>query len=423
MSNFTAIAMVTAALSRRIEDAVAALIPGATATAMRPGAAVAETSPPHVNIFLYNLVPNGSLRNTAEPSRRSDGSLLRRPCAALDLHYLLTFVGDEELMEPERLAGAAITELTANPILQSGFIRQVIDDIVVSEGAEHFLAGSDLASQVERLRIRPLDLNLEALTNLWSSFTQAPYALSAGYEVSLVLMEANLDLVARLPVSGTPRPATALLRQPRVRRVASEVGPMAPIEVGSTLVITGSDLRGEHTRVQIGDEQITPAPEQTREGEIRVALSAFSPNVLVPGALGLLIRHLFDVDQGETERLRPGPSSNLSSFVLRPSGVTVTPGPPAAEHTGYLDLRFTPTPDPEWNVVLLLNENTDAEPQAYVLGDVEVMTEDDAIRGLRFSAQGVGPGEYLVRVQVNGAQSALMMGPDGRYSGPMVTIT
>lgn len=37
-------------------------------------------------------------------------------------------------------------------------------------------------------------------------------------------------------------------------------------------------------------------------------------------------------------------------------------------------------------------------------------------------APDVAPGDYLVRVQVDGAQSVLAVGPDGGYAGPLVSL-
>jgi hypothetical protein len=41
---------------------------------------------------------------------------------------------------------------------------------------------------------------------------------------------------------------------------------------------------------------------------------------------------------------------------------------------------------------------------------------------LGIAISGVTPGIYLVRVQVDGAESPLHTGPDGRYDGPVVVL-
>ena len=105
MSNHLAVATVTGTLRTVITDAVAA-VPGAAVTMQRPDGAAANQGA-GINIFLYQVTPNAAYRNADLPTRRSDGELLQRPQAALVLHYLLSFFGDDGKLEPQRLLGAA----------------------------------------------------------------------------------------------------------------------------------------------------------------------------------------------------------------------------------------------------------------------------------------------------------------------------
>src|SRR5262245_52289646 len=103
MSNALAIATVTATLQQMLSGAMAKSgVPGAIATNLRPDDEAGLQSP-SVNIFLYQVTPNTAFRNADLPTRRADGTLLRRPQAALDLHYLLTFYGDDNNLEQQRL--------------------------------------------------------------------------------------------------------------------------------------------------------------------------------------------------------------------------------------------------------------------------------------------------------------------------------
>jgi hypothetical protein len=68
---------------------------------------------PGINVFLYQISPNAALRNQDLPTRTHDNKLLRKPQAAVDLHYLLTFYGDYSTLEPQRLLGAATLALHA----------------------------------------------------------------------------------------------------------------------------------------------------------------------------------------------------------------------------------------------------------------------------------------------------------------------
>lgn len=93
MSNFLAIATVTATLSQTIRAAVLKDLSGAEVTTARPDGAGGHTPAIGVNLYLYQVTPNAAWRNADLPTRRPNGQLVQRPQAALDLHYLLNFYG------------------------------------------------------------------------------------------------------------------------------------------------------------------------------------------------------------------------------------------------------------------------------------------------------------------------------------------
>jgi hypothetical protein len=193
MSNYLAIATVTAALSRALQTAIEADVPGALATTVRPdgpGSGVPETG---VNIFLYQVMPNASWRNNDLPTRRPDGTLVQRPLVAIDLHYLLSFYGNDAELEPQRLLGSTIRTLHAKPVLTRQEIQNTVDAI-------GFLNDSDLAGEVELVKFMPLSLNLEELSKLWSVFFQTTYVLSVAYQASVVLISPEQRPVIAQPV-------------------------------------------------------------------------------------------------------------------------------------------------------------------------------------------------------------------------------
>ncbi|MGD2114505.1 MAG: DUF4255 domain-containing protein, partial [Acidobacteriota bacterium] len=139
MSNFLGIATVTAALRRTLQEAVAADVPGATVTVRRPEAAQPNPAPV-VNLYLFQVTPNAAWRTADLPTRDARGRTVQRPRVALDLHYLLSFYGDESTLEPERLLGSVVRRLHEWPVLGRGQIETTIADPAFA-----FLAASDLA--------------------------------------------------------------------------------------------------------------------------------------------------------------------------------------------------------------------------------------------------------------------------------------
>ena len=144
------------------------------------------------------MTPNAAFRNVDLPTRRGDGTLVKKPLTALDLHYLFTFIGSDDKLEPQRMLGAVASALDAQPLLSA----QNIQSAITSPQFSSFLSTSDLANQVERVRFTPTALSLEEFTKLWSAFFQVEYSLSAAYQASVVLIESSDTPQEALPVQA-----------------------------------------------------------------------------------------------------------------------------------------------------------------------------------------------------------------------------
>ena len=154
MSNYLAVATVTATLQQVLQSVVGADVPGAKATTVRPvlpGTGLPEVG---VNIFLYQVLPNAVLRNLDLPTRGPDGAAGQRPTAALDLYYLMSFYGQDGQLEPQRVLGSVVRQLHSRPLLT----RQMIRDTVTNP-AYAYLATSNLAEAVDPVRFTPLGLS------------------------------------------------------------------------------------------------------------------------------------------------------------------------------------------------------------------------------------------------------------------------
>jgi hypothetical protein len=199
MTSALTIATITSVLkdlldNRLAQQGVAGDIGDVKVTALPPDRiAVGTEERTQLNLFMYRLTPHSSWRRLAGDDGKANGS--RRLPLALDLHYLLTAYGEEDL-HAEILLGYAVQLLHETPVLTPESIRAVMSSASQngSRGAlstaRTALAASTLVDQIEEISIRPEFLSMEDTTKLWSAL-QAHYRPSAVYEVSAVLIDAD----------------------------------------------------------------------------------------------------------------------------------------------------------------------------------------------------------------------------------------
>jgi hypothetical protein len=424
MSNSLSVAMVTAALSRVLGEAMARVpgggVPNARVTTLRPDTlANADGDARGINVFLYEVVSNGAWTGANLPTRRPDGTPVARPQQALDLHYLLTFSGEESALEPQRMLGVAVTTLTARPVLSRELVRDLIDRATTADPTtwEQF---SDLADQVDVVRFTLLPLSLDDLSKLWSTFFQSPYRLSVAYHAAVVLLEDHLVPQPALPVL-TRGVDVAALNVPSITRVVADTAAADPLVPGTTLRIEGRRLRGPFvTRVRLdGVEVLVPADQATG-----TRLVVQLPAGVTAGVRGVQVLHPRMVGTPPVER--GGAESAAAPILVRPAltgPVTTAAGDPGAVD---VTLPLAPPVGRRQHVVLTLNEHHpagDAIGRAYAFVAPPLDPDGPAtVDAVTVPVTGVTPGEYLVRVQVDGAESVLTTGADGRYDGPRVTI-
>ncbi|KUL31815.1 DUF4255 domain-containing protein [Streptomyces regalis] len=191
MSNALAIAHVTQALALLIENNLRPEIDMAVSVETRKPPAEPPTDPT-ITVFLYQVTPNASLRNNDLPTRSSQGTLVKRPAAAMDLHYVISAYGEENELVGQRLIGCVVRTLHEIPILPA--------DVIAAAGERPYLAGSDLADSEQRVRFTPTQLDIDETSKLWGMLHQTPYSLSVAYQGSLVLIEGREKPVPAKPV-------------------------------------------------------------------------------------------------------------------------------------------------------------------------------------------------------------------------------
>jgi hypothetical protein len=431
VSNYLAIATVTSVLSQIIGAASEAAVPGADVTTQRPGTQngnATTDSGPHVNLYLYQVSPNAAWRGEDLPTRDRNGGLVQKPQTALDLFYLLTFFGDEARLEPQRILGSVATALHARPVLTRENIRSVVRTAVTTD-PNHFLAGSDLADQVELVKFSPLPLNLEELSKLWSVFLQTPYSLSVAYQGSVVLLEAD----------GSPRQAAPVrernvyvepMRRPVIEGLLSRSDPNDPPAAGrpiissDQLVIRGTRLRGDDTQVLVVGVEAQGLEEVSNT---RIILS-------IPAGVQAGTRAVRVVNRamiGTPPSPHAGVESNPISFQLRPR-ITApvnanVQGSGNQPRSGEITVQLSPEVGRTQRVTLLLNEKqpSDTRPprsHTFEAPPRTQPTDPETSASVTIPVSGLSAGQYLVRVRVDGAESLLETDSTGQYDAPEVSI-
>jgi hypothetical protein len=407
MSNYLAVATVTATLQRELQSVIGQDVSGAKATMVRPDAPGHGVPDVGVNIFLYEIAPNAVLRNVDLPTRSGNGQAVQRPAAALDLHYLMSFYGNESELEPQRVLGSVVRHLHSHPLLTRKMVQNTVSDPAYSA----FLGKSNLADAIEFVRFSPLSLSLEELSKLWSIFFQTPYALSAAYRASVVFIEEELTPVTPLPVQER-QVFVVPFQQPLIEEVDPQI-----LTIGATLAIRGQNLHGDVTKIRFGDILVTPADKDVTNRQITVAL----PATVQSGVRTAQVIHDFKLGTPEDHR---GFESNVAPFILRPQILlpivkTTVPDPQGGPPLPALQLTADVTIGKNQRVTLLLNSAAAVNPTAYSFSAPLRGADSTSII---IAIPRVDAGQYFVRLQIDGAESPLDLDPASPGFGPTVTL-
>jgi hypothetical protein len=181
-----------AAVTALLRTVIASHVQPASVSTYPPDRANAQPAGQRLNLFLYHLAPNAAWRNQPLPDRSKPKEGGPTPLA-LDLYYLLTAFGDDEDEADHQLLGRAMSLLHGRPYLPAATIQQL--------GAlTPTLREANLHERVDAIRIRHEPLSLEESSKLWASF-QTQYRVSTAYQVSVVLLEPDVQPAPALPVA------------------------------------------------------------------------------------------------------------------------------------------------------------------------------------------------------------------------------
>jgi hypothetical protein len=193
MSNYLALAAVTATLGRMIGEALEQIPDPSGIPRVRFGPPQADPQHLGCSVFLYRVSVNPFRRNEDLPTRNAAGALVDRPRAVLDADYLLTFSGDEKTLEPLRFLGAVVSALQAQPVIPRDAIKRAIAGF-------DFLRDSDLDEDAGLIRLTPGVIDHQSMAQLWNTFPQVPYNVSIVYTASAIVIQPDVDPVPVPPV-------------------------------------------------------------------------------------------------------------------------------------------------------------------------------------------------------------------------------
>jgi hypothetical protein len=417
MSGALAIAGVTAALKDLLNDGLLnhdlSSLGSFSITAQAPDRVNTGSNEANaLNIFLYKVTPNTGWRNADLPSRDGRGQRIANPPLALDLHYLVSAYGSQD-MNAEILLGYAMQLLHETPMLTRQQLRTVLGtpspvDGVTVPGIFGALSAEDLADQVELIKIAPNYLSSDELSKLWTAM-QARYRPSMAYMVSVVLIEAQGGARAAPPVlrrgPDDRGPRSQASAPPQLLAVRSALSPLLPaLRQGDDLLFAGIGLAGDaslnavFTNSRLEVTQALPLDAGGTSSERRAHLpspaeAAAAMDDWAVGAYGVSLR----VEPPG----QPAWTTNSVPAVIAPR-ITASPMAAAAGAAFTLTVTCAPRLRPlqEPGVRLLVGSTQ-------LLPTLPIVTPADTTQPstLSFEMPALDAGNHLLRLRVDGIDS------------------
>jgi hypothetical protein len=289
-------------------------------------------------------------------------------------------------------------------------------DGAILPAAFESLAASDLADQIETVKLSPHSLAPEDLSKLWTAF-QAKYRPSAAYVATVVLIQRTDAVRSALPVltRGPVDPQTGKERgvvvqpglippYPALTSAVPESGEDS-VRMGERLILTGAFLDGDRVTVRFlrprdgavfeldpevggtGTELRVRVPPDPPEGTVDEN-SALDPTRWASGVHAVAVR----VGRGaETDR-----DTNAVAVGIAPTlgDMEVT----ETEEAVSIEVEVTP---PVWS----------GQTARLLVGSVEAAAEPfegETASGLTFISSEFPEGEQWVRLRIDGVDSFLV---------------
>lgn len=388
-----------------------------------------------LTVYPWRLLPNTSWASSRQAAYSPSGERRASPLLALDILYVLGAYAQDNA-NAEAVLGIALLGLHETPLLPRPMLQAM--------AAGTFPAGSplpqallDLAEQAAPLTVEPVGYSLEEFSQVWSLFNSG-VRTGMIYRVGTLLMESRRHAASAPPVREA-RSSVTLLRRPTIVRVLFAAGAAGPFEEravaspAEVMRIEGAGLRGDVTAVSIGDVRVPADVANTRDDRIELSL----PSDLRPGLVTLQVRHEWLKPEGELPPAAagtiPGERSNLVPLAIRPVLDAVTPFAIGNRRSGADGaVRFDVTAS--FDVAIGNRQPLDLLLNALAAGpggrfasfafsapQPAPGVEEAQVTSRIVTIAGLPAGNYLARVVVDGAESALEADGTG-VTGPVLTV-
>jgi hypothetical protein len=363
-----------------------------------------ESEMPGVNLFLYRLIPNTGWCNREFPSHDSDGRRTANPPLALDLFYLVSAYGKKDL-DADILLGCAAQVFHENPVLARATIPDYLHAYQEKNHLDtNILDKSQLADQIEQIKITPVPLTTEEISKLWTA-CNAPSRSCIAYQVSVVLIESwkpvrsNLPVLTRGKYDAAARRDEGVMVYPSLRYpTLTALRPpdnQISAKTGDSVDLSGFDLAGNPITVECRhrrqDAVVIPVLIGTPTD---TAISFRIPDEWPAGSYSVQVRAV----QQDRTRL-----TNTLPMVLAPAAKNV-PGNPSASRNGdtlTISLACTPAVLPSQEASIVIGDRE-------LISDHRKITTDSLTFSAKIPVQDLPSGSYYYRIRVDGIESQLI---------------
>jgi hypothetical protein len=347
LADYNAIAGVTDTLMTLLYNQMASGLSASQITSVPPDMSPSNVSGPWLNLYLYQVTENGSLKNQEMPGVGYPSDY-GHPPLSLNLHYIITVHGTPPETDPS-------ADIEAQQIL--GDAMQVLHDFSIippdllqtkgNPGSP--ILDPSLLYEYERIKIDLKSMPIEEFAKIWTAFPQSNFRRSVAYEVSVIQIESTMPRTLVKPVKQRALHLTVMAK-PQVSALYRTTGTGNDLRarIQDTLTIEGSRFLSTQTSVRLGKaDPIVVVPTS----ETKISVTVPDDALLQPGPqlVQVLTRVAGEIIVGPPPYTAPPPydapvspdetmqDSNPDAFILVPTVSNATPqagNPPSLIVTG-----------------------------------------------------------------------------------------